>query len=583
MISVYLKELKITCKGFGMLMIILFFQNHLLSQRPVISPVPRDTSRPQPTTVAAETVNETLPEVTPEYKEKLRRIAEHAQYTKGIIPHKTGVLQLPPGTPSFIKDSLDAYISRGMRQWQVPGLAIGIVKDGKVILTKGYGFREAGKSEPVDENTLFFIASNTKLFTGTALAKLEADQKISLNDKVTKYIPWFRLYDTLSTRLANIKDMLCHRLGLKTFQGDFTFWNSTLPKDSIIWKMRHLKPHGEFRQDYGYCNSGYVVAGKILETVSGTSWENYVREHILKPLGMNATLMNTSGAASQPNIAYPHNNLYGALTTVPFDKIDNFGPAASMVSNVNDLCKWMLMQLDSGRYNGRTVLPWGVIQKTRDVNIITSSRKSSAFPSHFRGYGLGIFTTDYNGKQIYWHTGGAFGYVTNVCFVPELKLGITILTNNDNQSFFEALRYQILDAYLNVPYTDRSRQLWASFEEEKNKTEKQVASLNAKAEQKKAPPLRLEEYTGNYINPVYGRISISKQDDKLMCRFQHHPDLFAILEYMENQEFRMQYSHAGYGIFPAKFSVKNGKVTAVEIKVNDFVEEDPYVFQKVAK
>ncbi|HSU26978.1 MAG TPA: serine hydrolase domain-containing protein, partial [Chitinophagaceae bacterium] len=189
-------------------------------------------------------------------------------------------------TPSFITDSLDSYIQRGMEQWQIPGLAIAIVKDGKVVLMKGYGVREMGKPEKVDENTLFIIASNSKLFTGTSIAKLDAEGRLSLNDKIKTYIPWFKLYDSNATRMVNLRDMLCHRLGTKTFQGDFTFWDSNLAKDSIIWKMRYLKPPGEFRQDYGYCNSCFLVAGQVLEKVTGMTWEKYVEDNILVPLSM---------------------------------------------------------------------------------------------------------------------------------------------------------------------------------------------------------------------------------------------------------------------------------------------------------
>jgi len=167
-------------------------------------------------------------------------------------------------TPSFITDSLDSYIQRGMEQWQIPGLAIAVVKDGQTVLMKGYGVRELGKQDKVDENTLFMIASNSKLFTGTSIAKLEFEKKLSLNDKVTQYIPWFKLYDSNATRMVTIRDLLCHRLGTKTFQGDFTFFDSNLLKDSIIWKMRYLKPTGQFRQDYGYCNSAFLTAGQIL-------------------------------------------------------------------------------------------------------------------------------------------------------------------------------------------------------------------------------------------------------------------------------------------------------------------------------
>jgi CubicO group peptidase (beta-lactamase class C family) len=492
---------------------------------------------------------------------------------------ETASIALPGSTLSFLTDSLDQYIEKGMKQWQIPGLAIAIVKDGKLVMMKGYGEKEAGKKEKVDENTLFIIASNSKLFTGTAIANLDYEKKLSLNDRVTKYIPWFKLYNPSSTELANVRDMLCHRIGTKTFQGDFTFWDSNLPKDSIIWKMRYLKPVGEFRQDYGYCNSAFLVAGEILTKVTGQSWENYVQQHILSPLGMTNTYMNTAGLAQRTNVAQPHNNLYGPLSKIPFDQVDNLGPATSMVSNVRDLSKWLLLQLDSGRYEGKQILPWAVLQKTRDANILTGSRKSPAFPTHFRAYGLGVYMTDYNGRQVYWHTGGAFGHVTNVCFVPEEKLGITILTNNDNQSFFEALRYQVLDAYLNVPYTDRSKYQWGFFEQNKKKTDSELAAMNARVNKKNQPEIKLDDYTGDYFNTVYGKISISKKNNTLICRFQHHPELTATMEYMDNNEFRMTYSNIGYGIYPAKFSVK-GKAFAVEIKANDFVESDAYLFAK---
>ena len=403
---------------------------------------------------------------------------------------------------------------------------------------------------------------------------------MSLNDKVTQYIPWFRLYDSNSTRMANVRDMLCHRIGLKTFQGDFTFWDSNLPKDSIVFKMRYLKPPGEFRQDYGYCNSAFLVAGQILEKVTGQTWENYVRDNILSPLGMTNTYMNTAGLAGRNNVASPHNNLYSSLTRIPFDNVDNLGPATSMVSSISDLTHWLLFQLDSGRYNGKQVIPWQVLQKTRDGNILTGSRKSSAFPTHFRAYGLGVYMTDYAGRQVYWHTGGAFGHVTNVCFVPEEKLGITILTNNDNQSFFEALRYQLLDAYMNVPYTDRSKYQWSFFAQGKKQTDEELAALKLRVDKKNQPEIKLEKFTGEYVNTVYGKITISKSGNFLICRFQHHPDLIGYMEYMDNNEFQITYSNIGYGIFPVKFSVKDGKPVGVEIRVNDFVESDAYLFVK---
>ena len=157
--------------------------------------------------------------------------------------------------PSFMTDSLDSYIERGMKDWDIPGLAIAVVKDGKVVVMKGYGVRDLGTKEPVDENTLFMIASNSKLFTATSLAQLEYDKQLSLDDKITKYFPLFRLADRNTNDLVTIRDMLSHHLGTKTFQGDFTFWNSALTRQQIMDKMKLLKPSQNFRQSYGYCNS----------------------------------------------------------------------------------------------------------------------------------------------------------------------------------------------------------------------------------------------------------------------------------------------------------------------------------------
>ena len=567
--------------SFSFLLFLFIFNNSTsYAQNPTLSGKASDSIQPRSGVRAENYRKEQEAKEKADKEAKQKRVAEQKAFEEGVQPAVTAVKDFPANTPSFITDSLDSYIERGMAQWQIPGLAIAIVKDGKVILSKGYGVKEVNKFDKVDENTLFIIASNTKLFTGTSLAKLDYEKKISLSDKVTKYLPWFRLYDSSSTKLATIRDMLCHRIGLKTFQGDFTFWDSNLPKDSIIWRMRYLKPSLEFRQDYGYCNSAFLVAGRILEKVTGKSWESYVSENILTPLGMSNTYMNTAKIEMRGNVAQPHNNLYRPLSVIPFDSVDNLGPATSMVSNVKDLSRWLLMQLDSGRYEGRNVIPWAVIQKTRDINILTGSRKSAAFPTHFRGYGLGVYSTDYNARQVYWHTGGAFGQVTNVCFVPEEKLGITILTNNDNQSFFEALRYQILDAYLNVAYTDRSKYQMTFFAQGKKETDENLAAMKGRVEKKNQPSLKMEDYTGTYYNTVYGKIVITKKDNTLLCKFQRHPHLFSILEYMDNDEFRMSYSNAGYGILPAKFTVVNGKATGVTIQVNDFVESDAYLFVK---
>jgi hypothetical protein len=238
-----------------------------------------------------------------------------------------------------------------------------------------------------------------------------------------------------------------------------------------------------------------------------------------------------------------------------------------------------MFQLDSGRYNNKQVLPFAVLQRTRDVNTIVSSRKSAIYPVHMRGYGLGVFTSDYNGRQIYFHTGGAGGMVSNVCFVPEEKLGIAILTNNDNQNFFETLRYQILDAYLGVPYVNRSQQQLPGFMNGESQQMKQIAEWKTRVKGN-SPSLPLSAYVGEYTHELYGKINISQQQNKLVIQFGTHPNLIGTLDYMDKDEWLLQFNNIEFGIFPIRFNVENGKVVSVPIKVNDFVEFDPYIFVK---
>ena len=482
---------------------------------------------------------------------------------------------------AFVRDSLASYVQRGLKLWNIPGLAVVVVKDGQVVVAQGFGVKAVGKPEPVDGNTLFLIASNSKLFTGTAISQLVEEKKLKLDDPVRKYLPDFRLYDSVSTRLVTIRDVLGHRMGTKTFQGDFTFWDSSLSRAEILQKVRYLKPVGLFRQTYGYSNYGFLTAGEIIPVATGgTTWQDFVQQRLLTPLGMANTYPSTAGAGQRTNIALPYTTAFGPLTRVPFDEVDNFGPAASLVSNVNDLGHWLRFQLDSGKYNGQRIMPWATLRRTREGNTLVSAGKSPIFPSHFRTYGLGVFSADYNARQIFWHTGGANGFVTNVCFVPEENLGLAVLTNQDNQSFFEALRYQLLDAYLGVPYVDRSRQLYGFAKGGNAETAKNVAELAARVAKKNKPTRSLKDYAGTYSHPVYGTITVEPKGKQLLVRFSHHPALTTTLDYLDGDVFRSTFSNAAYGVFAAPFVVENGHVKTLEIRVNDGLEQDPYLFTK---
>ena len=287
-----------------------------------------------------------------------------------------------------------------------------------------------------------------------------------------------------------------------------------------------------------------------------------------------------AGMSQMPGASKPYtNNFTGKLTELPYDNVDNLAPAGSIVSCVKDISHWLLLQLDSGKYESRQIFPWPVLQQTRQMQTIINSNKNNFLPQHYYGYGLGNFQGDYNGRQIYEHTGGADGFVTNVCFVPEENLGISILTNNDNQGFFEALRYQVLDAYLGVKYVDRSDEFYKFFKPDFDTLVLKVKAMQSRVKGGK-PALDLKNYTGNYKNELYGPISVSADKKDLVIHFTGTRDLTATLQYMDNDEWLMTYSNPAFGIFPLKFKTANGKVISMDIKVNDFLEYDPYTFMK---
>lgn len=481
--------------------------------------------------------------------------------------------------PSWITDSLETYIQTGMQDWNIPGLAIAIVKDGKVVKMKGYGVQDVLSKVPVTENTLFMVASNTKLFTGTALAWLQYEKKIMIDAPVITYLPDFRLYDPVLTKMVTVRDLLGHRIGTKTFQGDFTFWDGMLSRREIIQRMRLLKPQGIYRQDFGYCNSCYLTAGELIPMITGLSWENFIQQRILEPLRMNQTYMLDAWVKDPGAFATPYTTAFtGTLTALPYDSVDNLAPAGSMVSCVKDMAVWLQFQLDSGKYQGTRIIPWQVLKETRKMVQVTNSSKSGFYPTHFSGYGLGIFMSDYNGRQVYHHTGGANGFVSSTCFVPEEKLGIVILTNQDNQSLFELLRYQILDAYLGVSYRNRHAFIFpivAGMNKEMTDSVQYWKSIVSEIS-----TIPLEKLTGTWTHPLYGKLTTSvSAPGTLKLVFGGHKHLTATLQAMQDGRWLLSFTPVAFGIFATELKQVKGAYQ-LTVKVNEGLEMDPYVFVK---
>lgn len=300
---------------------------------------------------------------------------------------------------NFIKDSLDIYIKREMTRWNLPGLAIAIVKDGKVVLMKGYGYADLDKKTPVTENTEFQIASNSKAFTGTSVALLEHYGKLKLDDLVKMHLPYFKMQDDYLTNHVTIRDILCHRIGYETFQTDLLNWASTKTRKELVENMVNVTSKYGFRERYGYTNMGFVTAGEVIKAVSDTTWDDYLKYHYFLPLGMKRTGTTYQNFMTSSNASKAYTLLNGNLFEITPSKVDNIGAAGSMTSNVNDLSKWVMMQLANGIYNGKEIVPAKVIQETRNSNTIVS--RKSRVGHNFMNYGLGWFLADANGKKLW--------------------------------------------------------------------------------------------------------------------------------------------------------------------------------------
>ncbi|MFB0515052.1 MAG: serine hydrolase domain-containing protein, partial [Candidatus Neomarinimicrobiota bacterium] len=247
---------------------------------------------------------------------------------------------------------LDSYITRAMEDWELPGLAIAIVKDDEVVFARGYGVRELGQPDPVDEHTLFAVASHTKAFTATALAMLVQQGQLSWDDRVIDHMPQFRLYDPTTTREMTVRDLLTHRQGYQTWAGDLLWWGSKLNRQEVLHRLQYLIPDYSFRGRYGYNNMMYVAAGELIPILTDTSWADFVTERLLRSLGMTHSTLTVRDLPERGNVATPHTRVEGKLVPIPYRNIDNTAPAGALNSSAIEMAHWLRFQLAGGRYDG---------------------------------------------------------------------------------------------------------------------------------------------------------------------------------------------------------------------------------------
>jgi CubicO group peptidase (beta-lactamase class C family) len=469
--------------------------------------------------------------------------------------------------------AIDEYAAKAMADWHVPGFAMAIVKDDAVIFAKGYGVRKLNETTPVDEHTLFAIASNTKAFTAAALAILVDEGKIKWDDPVTKYLPGFQLYDPYVTRELTIRDLISHRSGLATFGGDLLWYDTTYNRDEILRRIRYLKPTSSFRSKYGYQNIMFLAAGQVVAAASGKSWDEFIRERFLLPLGMTTTTTSINAFKPTGNIASPHNELDGRLRVVRYSNVDGVGPAAALNSNVAEMAQWLRLQLGRGKYQGRQFFSPAVAREMwQPQTIIPISEAAERFnpTRHFYTYGLGWFLSDYQGHKVASHGGGLDGMISQVAMMPEENLGVVVLSNSET-SLPSIMVNKVFDTFLGVPKRDWSAELLARTQQAKIASAEEEKKLEDKRAKETKPSLALQQYAGTYTGEMYGDARIAEEQGRLVLRLAPAPNFVGDLEHWQYDTFRVKWRDSVSYPFPRGFVTftlnAQGKVDEMKIDV----------------
>jgi CubicO group peptidase (beta-lactamase class C family) len=433
-----------------------------------------------------------------------------------LIAAGTGTL----GAQQLDRASLDAYVQKAIKDWEVPGLALAVIRDDSVVVAEGYGVRTLGSAEPVDAQTLFAIASTTKAMTVACLGMLVDDKKLDWDDPVTKHLVGFQLADPYVTRELTVRDLLTHRVGLS--RGDQLWWRSPYGRKEILDRVRYLKPSWSFRSRYGYQNIMFLAAGQVVEAVSETTWDDFITTRLFDPLGMRSTLSGYRKLTSQDNVATPHLFTNGKAKAIEWVDIDNIGPAGSVISNVTDMAQWVRLQLGQGEINGRRLLSRAVIEEmhTPQMVIRLDSLTRAQRPStHFMAYGLGWFLYDYLGTKIVTHDGAIHGMRARVAMIPERNIGLVILVNSSRTPIHTSLMFWILDRLLGAPERDWSEELLTERKANEEKWEAAEQEQQEKRVKGTSPSHAAEAYAGTYQNALYGDFVVAVRDGRLHATF----------------------------------------------------------------
>ncbi len=451
---------------------------------------------------------------------------------------------------------------KALSAFDVPGFSVGIIKDGEVVMVEGFGTRTTGADEAVDGNTLFAIASNTKAFISSAIVKLHMEGKLDLDAPVRTYLPTFAVYDEYVSAHMIVRDLLCHRAGLGTFSGDVIWYKSALRADQVVQQIRHVPQAYEWRAGYGYSNLMFITAGEVIKAVTGQSWDEYVREHFLTPLGMDRTQTSVTPLRNLPNVATPHITR-NDNEPIAYANWDNMGAAGGIVSSASDMTKWMGAQLASGQTEDGEIFPKNLTNITWRPHNAIGNYKS------FSSAGLGWFLRSTDGHTIVSHGGGYDGMYSRVALVPDQNLGVVVLTNSMT-GLSSALGNYIVNAYLGQGSEDwldsavaRQKRGKASWDERRQER------IDARVQNTK-PSVEISTYAGEYHDPMFGAIHIKVDGDQLRLEFATAPLLNASLEHWHYDTWKIQWDepHAWFDFGTVAFEINNNRdVTSISFDV----------------
>ena len=460
---------------------------------------------------------------------------------------------------------LDAYVEAAMRTWQVPGLSLAVVRNDSVIYAKGYGVREFGRPDRVDERTIFAIGSASKAFTSAAIAMLVDEKKVSLDANPSLYLPGFQLYDPYATRELTVRDLLSHRSGLA--RGELAWYGSGFDRDEIVRRVRFLTPSWSFRSQFGYQNIMYITAGQVVAKVSGRTWDDFVRDRIFTPLGMSASTTSIKGVRGQPNVSSPHATVNDTVRVIPWRDIDNAGAAGSINSNAVDMAQWVRLQLGRGSFGGKALIsPRSADEMHQAQTVIRtdSAARASNPDTHLQAYGLGWFLEDYRGRMVVHHGGNVDGFSALVGMLPENRFGVVVLTSQNGSGLPQAILHRVFDHQLGAPIKDWAGDGFKRLEAQRARGREAQKKAESGHLTGTKPSLPLSAYAGTYADSLYGEIVIREEAGKLSLTFG--PNWKSELEHYHLESFRAKFDTPVLPPVPVTFRIGgSGKVESVQL------------------